>query len=39
MNLDVSDKIGTNWDDALNGFVSDGRIGDSHLNVPGMMRC
>ena len=31
----ISDKIGTNWDDALNGFVSDGRIGDSHLNVPG----
>ena len=23
------------WDDALNGFSSDGRIGDSHLNVPG----
>jgi nucleotide sugar dehydrogenase len=28
-------KIGANWEDALNGFVSDGRIGDSHLNVPG----
>jgi UDPglucose 6-dehydrogenase len=31
----ISDKIGANWDDALRGFVSDGRIGDSHLNVPG----
>ena len=31
----LSDKIGANWEDALNGFVSDGRIGDSHLNVPG----
>ena len=31
----LSDKIGANWEDALTGFVSDGRIGDSHLNVPG----
>tara|TARA_Y100000768_G_scaffold379836_1_gene356117 strand:+ start:162 stop:998 length:837 start_codon:yes stop_codon:yes gene_type:complete len=31
----LSDKIGANWQDALTGFVSDGRIGDSHLNVPG----
>ena len=31
----LSDKIGANWDDALRGFISDGRIGDSHLNVPG----
>ena len=31
----LCDKIGANWEDALNGFVSDGRIGDSHLNVPG----
>ena len=31
----LSDKIGANWEDALMGFVSDGRIGDSHLNVPG----
>ena len=28
-------KIGANWEEALEGFVSDGRIGDSHLNVPG----
>ena len=31
----LCDKIGANWDEALRGFVSDGRIGDSHLNVPG----
>ncbi len=31
----VCDAIGANWVDALNGFSSDGRIGDSHLNVPG----
>ena len=31
----LSDKLGTNWDDALNGFASDGRVGDSHLDVPG----
>ena len=31
----ICDKIGANWEDALSGFVSDGRIGDSHLNVPG----
>lgn len=31
----LSNKIGTDWDDALNGFASDGRIGDSHLDVPG----
>tara|TARA_B100000886_G_C20398728_1_gene481616 strand:- start:409 stop:1248 length:840 start_codon:yes stop_codon:yes gene_type:complete len=31
----LSDKIGCNWLDALNGFASDDRIGRSHLNVPG----
>jgi UDPglucose 6-dehydrogenase len=31
----LCDKIGANWEDALKGFVSDVRIGDSHLNVPG----
>ena len=31
----LCDLIGANWDDALDGFASDGRIGDSHLNVPG----
>ncbi len=28
-------KIGINWKDALYGFASDHRIGDSHLHVPG----
>lgn len=31
----VSEKIGTDWDKINEGFVSDGRIGNSHLNVPG----
>ena len=31
----LSQKIGANWEDALHGFASDGRVGDSHLNVPG----
>ena len=31
----LSDVLDTNWDDALFGFTSDCRIGDSHLHVPG----
>tara|TARA_R110001606_G_scaffold191258_1_gene339179 strand:- start:540 stop:1370 length:831 start_codon:yes stop_codon:yes gene_type:complete len=31
----LSDAIGTDWETALYGFASDGRIGDSHLHVPG----
>ena len=31
----VCDKIGANWEEALSGFVADGRIADSHLEVPG----
>lgn len=31
----MSDKLGTNWEDALYGFAADHRIGDSHLHVPG----
>ena len=31
----MSDALGTNWQDAIYGFSSDGRIGDSHLHVPG----
>lgn len=31
----LSNTIGVNWEDALYGFASDGRIGDSHLHVPG----
>ena len=28
-------KLGVEWDTALHGFAADGRIGDSHLHVPG----
>ena len=31
----LADKVGVDWDDAINGFVLDGRIGHSHLSVPG----
>tara|TARA_R110000824_G_scaffold112465_1_gene261666 strand:- start:425 stop:1291 length:867 start_codon:yes stop_codon:yes gene_type:complete len=31
----IADKCGVDWDTALDGFVLDGRIGHSHLNVPG----
>ena len=32
----VADKLGTvNWEKAVRGFVSDGRVGDSHVQVPG----
>ena len=31
----LANLVGINWDDALYGFASDGRVGDSHLHVPG----
>jgi len=31
----LADKLEINWEDALYGFASDGRVGDSHLHVPG----
>jgi nucleotide sugar dehydrogenase len=31
----ISDNVGANWDDAVEGFILDGRIGHSHINVPG----
>jgi UDPglucose 6-dehydrogenase len=31
----LCDKVGGTWEDAIEGFVRDGRIGHSHLNVPG----
>lgn len=31
----LSDALGANWPTALAGFAADGRIGDSHLHVPG----
>jgi len=31
----LADKCGANWDDCIEGFALDGRIGHTHLNVPG----
>tara|TARA_B100001250_G_C19632448_1_gene714368 strand:- start:177 stop:980 length:804 start_codon:yes stop_codon:yes gene_type:complete len=31
----INDSVGGDWDVALEGFVRDGRIGHSHLSVPG----
>ena len=31
----LSDKIDGDWENIIDGFVRDGRIGHSHLNVPG----
>lgn len=31
----LSDNVGANWEDAIEGFARDGRIGHSHMNVPG----
>lgn len=31
----LSNVLNVNWEGALYGFASDGRVGDSHLHVPG----
>jgi len=31
----LADKCGVIWEDAVEGFVRDGRVGHSHLDVPG----
>jgi UDPglucose 6-dehydrogenase len=31
----VAEKVDANWSEAIEGFILDGRIGHSHLNVPG----
>ena len=31
----IADKSGVNWTTAVDGFVRDGRVGHSHLHVPG----
>jgi len=31
----VCEKLNADWDDAVEGFLRDGRIGHSHYNVPG----
>ena len=31
----IADKCGVDWEMALEGFVRDGRVGHSHMNIPG----
>jgi len=31
----IAEAIGVNWEQAIDGFISDGRIGNSHIDVPG----
>ena len=31
----LSDRVNANWDDVMEGFLRDGRIGNSHSQVPG----
>ena len=31
----IAEKSDVDWEQAISGFVTDGRIGHSHLNVPG----
>ena len=31
----VADFVEADWDVAIEGFVRDGRVGNSHINVPG----
>ena len=31
----LSKEVNANWDDVIEGFLRDGRIGHSHVQVPG----
>tara|TARA_R110000824_G_scaffold169120_2_gene346177 strand:+ start:355 stop:1215 length:861 start_codon:yes stop_codon:yes gene_type:complete len=31
----AANKLNIDWNETMNGFVSDGRVGNSHLDVPG----
>ena len=31
----IASECGVNWDAAIDGFSRDGRVGHSHLSVPG----
>ena len=33
--LEIAEASGVDWDKAREGFISDGRVGNSHLDVPG----
>ena len=32
---EISNKIGADWEKVVEGFTSDSRVGDSHVDVPG----
>jgi len=31
----ICEAVGGDWDDVIHGFVTDGRVGNSHIDVPG----
>ena len=31
----IAEKVGANWEDVIESLIRDGRVGNSHLNVPG----
>ena len=31
----LAEQLGVDWDTAMHGFAADGRVGDSHMHVPG----
>ena len=31
----LSDKVNADWNSVIDGFITDGRIGHSHIDVPG----
>ena len=31
----LSEKVNANWEDVIEGFLRDGRVGNSHSQVPG----
>lgn len=33
--LQAAEAFGIDWDDAQRGFITDGRIGNSHIDIPG----
>ena len=33
--LEIAEKLEVNWEKAREGFITDGRVGNSHLDVPG----
>lgn len=33
--LQIAERLDVNWEEAREGFITDGRVGNSHLDVPG----